>query len=69
MLFGAETAKPDVHIRRFVEQAVGHPINDARALTLLEMAAKRLNWNLRALDNEIWELRAQSGRLGPSRAT
>lgn len=63
MLFGAETAKPDVHVRRFVAEAVGHPINDTTALTLLETAAKHLDWHLTALDNEIWEFRAQSGKL------
>ena len=63
MLFGAETAKPDVHVLRFVAEAVGHSINDATALRLLETAGKQLDWHLTALDNEIWEYRAQSGKL------
>ncbi len=63
MLFGAQTAKPDVHIRRFVSEAVGRTVVDAQALTLLEIAAKRLGWPLLELDNELWELRAQSGKL------
>lgn len=63
MLFNAATAKPDVHICRFVRDAVGHKIDDASALTLLEIAAKRLGWSLLALDNEVWELQARSGEL------
>jgi len=63
MLFGAQTAKPDVHVRRFVSEAVGCTVGNAKALILLEIAAKRLGWSLLALDNEIWELRAQSGKL------
>jgi hypothetical protein len=63
MFFGAQTAKPDVHVRRFVSEALGRAIGDAVAFTLLEMAAKRLGSLLLALDNEIWALRAQSGEL------
>ena len=55
MLFRAQTAKPDVHIRRFVSKAVGHPVGDVQALTLLEGAAKHLRWPLLALDNAIWD--------------
>ena len=55
MLFRAQTAKPDVHIRRFVSKAVGHAVGDAQALTLLESAAKHLKWPLLALDNAIWD--------------
>ena len=55
MLFRAQTAKPDVHIRRLVSKAVGHAVGDAQALTLLESAAKHLKWPLLALDNAIWD--------------
>lgn len=66
MLFGADTAKPDVHIRRFVSEAVGRKTDDAKALALLEVATKRLGWSLLAVDNEIWKLRAEDGQLAPS---
>ena len=59
MLFGAQTTKPDVHIKRFVSDIVGHPVNDWVALELLEQAAQIVNLPLRDVDNVIWEERAE----------
>src|SRR5262249_52353826 len=42
MMFGADTTKPDVHIVRFVETAIGHSCPPARAVALLEKAANEL---------------------------
>lgn len=55
MLFGAQTAKPDMHIRRFVSAAVGRPVDEVSALTLLEGAGGQLGWPLTDLDYAIWE--------------
>lgn len=54
MLFGAQTAKPDVHIRRFVSDVLGERVGDWRALALLEEAAKRAGLPLRSIDHAIW---------------
>ena len=59
MLFGANTAKPDVHIRRFVEEAIGRASNDLEALFLLQRAAARLRFNLLDVDASVWETRAR----------
>jgi hypothetical protein len=55
MLFGAVTTKPDVHVRRYVSQAVGRRVTDVQALYLLERAAKTLGYSLRDLDTSLWE--------------
>ncbi len=55
MLFGANTTKPDVHIRRYVAAAVGHPVSDVEALSLLEEAAGQNGVTLRDVDTTIWE--------------
>jgi hypothetical protein len=55
ILFGGQTVKPDVHIRRFVSKALGHTVQDVRALTLMEAAGKHLGWPLSALDYAIWD--------------
>jgi hypothetical protein len=55
MLFGAQTVKPDAHIRRFVSKAVGRAVQDAHALTLLEAAGNYLAWPLATLDYAIWD--------------
>jgi len=55
MLFGAQTAKPDIHIRRFVADAVRHRVSDAEALTLLEAAAREEGLRLADLDYSIWQ--------------
>lgn len=54
LLFGANTAKPDVWICRFVSKCVGRPVSAAEALFLLERAAKRANFRLRDIDAAIW---------------
>jgi len=59
MLFGANTAKPDVHICRFVESSVGHRVSDVEALELLEEAAREVGIVLRDLDTTIWESSAR----------
>lgn len=63
MLFGAETTKPDVHIKRFVSKAVSRSVSDVHALTMLEAAAEISNVSLRWLDASIWE---QSARRDPA---
>jgi len=54
MLFGVQTAKPDVHIRRFVSEKVGRKISDAESLALLEAVAIQENLPLADLDYLIW---------------
>lgn len=59
MLFGAQTAKPDVHIVKFVSEVVGRELSPVQALNLLERAAKVANLPLREVDAEIWSERAK----------
>ncbi len=62
MLFGAQTLKPDVHMRRFVYDVIGKKVPDWRALECLERAAKREKLPLRDVDWEIWERSADDAR-------
>ena len=59
MLFGADTTKPDIHIRRYVESCVEHSVSDVQALRLLEYAAQKVGTTLVDLDTTIWELSAR----------
>jgi hypothetical protein len=52
---GVETVKPDVHIRRFVEQTLGRTISDEDAVGVLEQVAHRLGLKAYELDWRIWE--------------
>jgi hypothetical protein len=47
---GVETVKPDVHVRRFVEAALGRPLADACVVEAVERAAKKLGLQANALD-------------------
>ena len=60
MLFGANTTKPDLHIRRYVGHCIGEPVTDMRALQLLEPAAKEAGISLRDFDTTIWERSARA---------
>jgi hypothetical protein len=64
MLFGANTTKPDTHIRGYVAEAVGHGVSDLEALKLLEAAAERQAIVLRDVDTNIWEIRARGTNKG-----
>jgi hypothetical protein len=64
MLFGANTTKPDVHICRYVEIAIGRPVKDIEALDLLEQVARTTSIRLRDLDTTIWEHSARETKQG-----
>ena len=54
MLFGVQTTKPDVHIKRFVGNLVRRRVSDVEAIALLEAAARIARVPLRDADNAIW---------------
>lgn len=57
MLFGVQTTKPDIHIRRYIGNVLGRVVSDVEALMLLEEAAGRLRLPLRSVDYAIWKKR------------
>ena len=59
MLFGADTTKPDVHIIRFIADALNRRVSPYEALALLEAASKRLGHSVREVDSAIWRSRAR----------
>lgn len=52
---GVESIKPDVHVLRFVETAIGRPPKDWEAVQLLVRAAGELEMPVHKLDWAIWE--------------
>lgn len=59
MLFGADTTKPDVHIIRFIAEALNRRVSPYEVLALLEAASKRLGHSVRKVDSAIWRSRAR----------
>jgi hypothetical protein len=57
---GVDTVKPDVHVRRFAEAAVGRRLNDREVVEIVTEAAIRLGLRPVELDWRIWE--ASQGR-------
>ena len=55
MLFGADTAKPDVHIIRFLSELLNRNVSRIEAILLLEAASARIGFSVRAVDNFIWK--------------
>lgn len=55
MLFGAQTVKPDIHIKRFVSRVTKRRVTDVQALEYLELAAKRAGLPIRDADYGIWK--------------
>ncbi len=59
---GVDTVKPDVHVRRFAEAAVGRKLNDQDVIELMTRAAARIGIKAFELDWRIWEA-ARGGAL------
>jgi hypothetical protein len=55
MRLGVETVKPDVHIRRFVESALGRTLSDEDVVDVVCAAARNLGMRTYELDWSIWE--------------
>jgi len=52
---GVDTVKPDVHVRRFAEAAVGRPLSDEDVVEVVTKAAHQLGKKAYELDWAIWE--------------
>jgi hypothetical protein len=52
---GVDTVKPDVHVRRFAEAAVGRPLSDSEIVEVVTRAARELQIEAYELDWRIWE--------------
>ena len=59
MLFGADTTKPDMHIRGFISDVLNRNVSDFTALVLLEAASERVDLSVRDVDRYIWRSRAR----------
>ena len=55
MHFGADTVKPDVHIRRYVEGVLGRPVGDVAMVWLVEQACRKVGASPLAVDARIWQ--------------
>lgn len=58
---GVDTVKPDVHVRRFAEEAVGRSLSDGDVVEVVTKAAHKLGMKAYELDWAIWE----TSRGGP----
>jgi hypothetical protein len=58
MLLGAQTTKPDIHIRRFVSEVLGRTVGDVESLRLLELAAQSIGRPVASVDYAVWLERA-----------
>ena len=59
MLLGANTVKPDVHIKNKISEIVGRRVNDKYAVELFEMACNELKLNIADVEHYIWKKKAK----------
>ena len=64
MRLGAQGVKPDVHVRRFVESALGRRLSDPDVVAAVTQTAAVLGITPRDLDWRIWEARG-AGTVDP----
>ena len=67
MLFGAETVKPDRHIKRFLHDTLNRKISDEDSVLLIEEASTDLGLSVRKVDSFIWNMMSnwRAVRLAP----
>ena len=67
MLFGADTAKPDVHIVNFLSENLGKKVSKIEAVYLMEKSASRASISTQLIDHLIWRMKAKwkSVRIAP----
>jgi hypothetical protein len=63
---GVDTVKPDVHVHRFAEGAVGRSLSDSEVIELVTAAAHRLGLKANELDWRIWEASRGGGLPYPT---
>ncbi len=55
MLLGANTVKPDVHIKNKISEIVGRKVNDRYAVELFESVCNELKLNIADVEHYIWK--------------
>lgn len=63
---GVDTVKPDVHLWRFAEAAVGRPLSDLDVVEVVTRAAEQIGIDAYELDWRIWEHSRGGGLPFPS---
>jgi hypothetical protein len=66
---GVDTVKPDVHVRRYAEAAVGRKLSDQDVIELTTRAARRIGIKAFELDWRIWEASRGGAIPYPGRPT
>jgi len=64
MLFGADTCKPDRHIKGFIKECTGNNIGDIKAVNALHAAAPIAGFTVREADRRIWRYMANKAKSG-----
>ena len=59
MLFGADTVKPDRHIKAFLFETLNREVSGMEAIELIEEAAAHSGYSARAVDAFIWKIMSQ----------
>lgn len=54
LMCGADTTKPDVHLKKAVKEGTGRKLSEAEVVQLVEQSAKRMNVKARQLDYALW---------------
>jgi hypothetical protein len=62
MLLGNDGVKPDVLVTRFVEEALGRPVEYTEVIEIVGRAAGRLRKTVGALDHSIWNYMSKRPR-------
>jgi len=54
LMCGADTTKPDVHLKSAVKEGTGNKLPEAEVVQVVEQSAKRMNVKARQLDYALW---------------
>lgn len=60
ILLNVDTVKPDVHIMKFISNALDRKVKEQEAIDLLTIVAKKMDIPVAIIDNSIWQYMSTS---------
>lgn len=63
LMCGADTTKPDVHLKRAVKEGTGRNLSETEVVQVVEQTAKKFNVKARQLDYALWSYYSKRGAI------
>jgi hypothetical protein len=63
LMCGADTTKPDIHLKRAVKEGTGQSLSEAETVQVVELTAKEIKVKARQLDYALWRYYSKRNKI------